>query len=27
LQVDARHLPPPGADLQPPEWSQRLPEQ
>jgi len=27
LQVDARHLPPPGADLQPPEWSQRSPEQ
>lgn len=27
LQVDARHLPPPGADLQPPGWSQRSPEQ
>ena len=27
LQVDARHLPPPGVQLQPPEWSQRLPEQ
>lgn len=27
VQVDARHLPPPGSDLQPPEWVEHLPEQ
>jgi hypothetical protein len=27
LRVDARHLPPPGDDLQPRSWAERLPEQ